>query len=100
MIILFKCDDLPVIFSASPPTKTVLQPRGRSLVVGSGACGFGGINVQVLRWIGSLVGLLGILLMTPDIKPNCIERVKLISYIFKYYYTALHQMAFEIPLPR
>jgi len=28
---------VPVIFSASPPTNTVLQPQGRSLVVGNGA---------------------------------------------------------------
>ena len=57
------------MFSARPPTKTVLQPRGRSLVVGSGAWGLGGSKVQVLRWIGSLVGCVT-LPITPGTRPN------------------------------
>lgn len=40
-----------MIFSGRPPTKTVLQPTGLSLVVGAGALAFGGNNVQFLPWI-------------------------------------------------
>lgn len=38
-----------VMFSGSPPTNTVRQPGGRSLVVGGGALGFGGNRVQDLQ---------------------------------------------------
>lgn len=45
---------LPTAFSGRPPTKIVLHPGGRSLVVGGGAFGLGGKRVNVLKWIISL----------------------------------------------
>lgn len=45
-----------VIFSGSPPTNTVRQPGGLSLVVGAGALGFGGNKVHDLQCIISLTG--------------------------------------------
>ena len=44
-----KNTDIPVIFSGIPPTKTVLHPLGLSRVVGWGAFGLGGCNVQLLK---------------------------------------------------
>lgn len=39
------------MFSGSPPTKQVLHPNGRSLVVGGGWFRFGGIKVQLGQWM-------------------------------------------------
>lgn len=40
---------VPVTFSGIPPMKMVLQPRGFSRVVGSGALGLGGKRMQLLN---------------------------------------------------
>lgn len=67
---------VPVAFSGRPPTKIVLQPGGRSRVVGGGAFGVGGKSVKPLKLIRSLGtregswGIMGPLSGGPSIWPS------------------------------
>lgn len=70
--------DIPVVFSANPPTKIVLQPGGRSLVIGIGVVGAGGISVTDFSWMTSFTIMFSGGTMPPSwaipippIIPNC-----------------------------